>query len=108
MKNTNARAYMKLIMITRGSSDDKCSSYSNSSRGNTTPKAVDGVLQQLKDKLAEADLFEALENKLIHGYGIKSLMKKLNIPNSPNDVVNFVVHLDLSSSRFCKFPEDDT
>lgn len=61
------------------------------SKGNTAPEIVDGVLQQLKVKLGEVDLFEALEKDFIHGYGIKALLKKFGIPDAPSKVVDFVV-----------------
>lgn len=54
-------AYMKLLISTRGSSVEKCSSSSTISEGNTSIETVDGVLRQLKTKLVEVDLFEALE-----------------------------------------------
>lgn len=82
---------MKLMMITRGSLIDKCSSFLTVSGGNTSLEIVDGILQQLKAKLTEPDLFETLEKNFIHGYVIKSLLKKLDFLDVPNDVVNFVV-----------------
>ncbi|CAK8560350.1 unnamed protein product [Lathyrus sativus] len=91
MKKTNPLARLKLMISTRGSSTDKCSSSSTISGGSTPLETVDGVLQQLKVKLAEADLFEALEKNFVHGYGIKSLLKKLDVPNASSAAVNFVV-----------------
>lgn len=94
MKKTNQRSYLKLMMSTIGNSTDKCSSSSTVSGGNTLLETVDGIIQQLKSKLVEDDLFEALEQKFIHSYGIKSLLKKLDVLDAPNDVANFVVAFD--------------
>lgn len=91
MKKTNPRAYLKLMMNTRHSSIDKCSSTSRVSRGNTPLQIINGILQQLKTKLVEVNLFETLEQNFIQGYEIKSLLKKLDVPDTHSNVIIFVV-----------------
>lgn len=78
-------------MSTKGISTDKCSSSLTISRGKIPPETINRVLYKLKYNLAEANQFEALEKKFIHRYGIKSLLKKLDVPNTPSDVVSFFV-----------------
>lgn len=78
-------------MGTRGSPTDKCSSSSIIYGGNTSLETIDRVLQQLKPKLTEADLFEVLGQSFLHGYGINSLLDKHDVPDAPTDVVNFVI-----------------
>lgn len=51
MKKTNPLAYHKLMMSTRGSLTDTCSSSSIVFGGNTSTETLNGVLQQLKAKL---------------------------------------------------------
>lgn len=60
MKNTNPRAYVKLMMSTKGNSTDKCSCSSTASERNIALENFNEVLNQLKDKLEEVDLFEVL------------------------------------------------
>lgn len=78
-------------MSTKGSSTDKCSSSSTLFRGNTALETVNEFLQQLKAKHGEVNLFKALGNDFIYVYGIKSLLKKLDIPDALSEVVDFVV-----------------
>lgn len=36
-------------------------------------------------------MFELLEQNFLHGYGIKSLLKKLDVADAPNVAVNFLM-----------------
>lgn len=67
MNKTKPQAYLKLMMSTKGSSTNKCSSSLTVSEGNIPLEDVDKILQQLKTKLIEVELFETLENNFIQG-----------------------------------------
>lgn len=81
---------MKVVLSSKGSSTDKCSSSSTVSGESNGHKTNDEVLKQLKDKLGGVSLFEALEKDFIYGYNIKTLLKKLDIPDAPSEVVDFL------------------
>lgn len=91
LNKTNHRAYMKMVLSSKGSSTYRCSSYSVVSRGNNGLETVDEVLKQLKDQLGGTNISEALEKDFIYNYGIKTLLKKLDVLDAPSEVVDFLV-----------------
>lgn len=80
-----------MVLSSKGSSTDRCSSSSTVSGGNNGRETVDEILKKLKAQLGGANIFEALEKYFIYGYGIKMLLKKLDVPNTPSEVVDFLV-----------------
>lgn len=91
LKKTYLRAYMKMVLSSNGSFTYRCSSSSTISWVNNGPETVDDVLKTLKVQLGGTNIFEALEKDFIYGYGIKTLLKKLNVPDAPSEVVDFLV-----------------
>lgn len=82
---------MKMMLSSKGSSIDQSSSSPTLFGGNNGPETVDQILKQLKARHGGANLFEALEKDFTYGYEIKTLLKKLDIPDSPGEVVDFLV-----------------
>lgn len=95
LKKTNLRAYMKMVLSNKCSLTDKCLSSSTVSGGNTGPETIDGIFHQLKSQLSGVDLFDALRKDFLYGYGIKSLLKKLDVLYASNKVVDFIVSFGL-------------
>ena len=91
LKKNNPRAYMNMVLRSKGSSIDQSSSSPTVSGGNNGPETVDQILKQLKARHWGANLFEALEKYFIYGYGIKASLKKLDVPDTPSEVVDFLV-----------------
>lgn len=91
LKKTNLRAYMKMVLSSKGSSTDKCSSSSTVFWGNIGPETLDGIFHQLKTQLSGVDLSDALGKYFLYGYVIKPLLKKLDVPDATGEVVDFVV-----------------
>lgn len=83
---------MKMVLSSKGSSIDRCSSSSTVSGGNNGPETISEVLKQLKVQLGRVNLFEALDTYFTYGYGIKILLKKFDVFDSPNEVVNFLLN----------------
>lgn len=82
---------MKMVMSTKGSSTDICSSSSTVSGGATGSKPLAETLKQLMDLIVDVDLFEALDKDFIYGYSIKTLLNKLDVSDASIEVVYFLV-----------------
>lgn len=91
LERTNPRAYMKMVLSSKGISIGRGSSSSIVSGGNNIPETVDKVLRQLKVHLEGNNIFKALEKDFIYDYDIKTLLKKLDVRNAPSEVFDFMV-----------------
>lgn len=82
---------MKMVLSSKGGSIGRYSSSSTISRGNNRPETIEEVLKQMKVQLGGTNIFEALEKDFIYGYDIKTLLKKLDVPDAPSEVVKATV-----------------
>lgn len=51
-------------------------------------------VQQLKAKVSEVDLFQSIEDNHVVVNDIKTLLKQLNSPNSPDYIVSFILKFE--------------
>lgn len=79
-------------MLSRnGSSTDRCSSSLTIFGGTDRPETVDKILKLLKTLVGWINFFEVLEKDFIYGHNIKVQLKKLDVPDVPIEVVDFLV-----------------
>ena len=80
-----------MMLRSHDSSIDRCFISSNVSGGATGPEPIAETLKQLKTLVEDVNLIEILEKDFIYGYSIKTLMKKMDVPDAPAEVVDFFV-----------------
>lgn len=61
------------------------------SSGTSGPEFLDSILKQLKTLVGDVDLFAALERNFTYGCSIKTLLKKLDVPDAPAEIVDLLV-----------------
>lgn len=85
--------YLKDIINSRGSLSEKSPSTSIVSGGQTTSQYDSEVLQKLKEKAFDIDLIQFLENDIVASYGIKELLKQIDVVHASPEVACLVMDL---------------
>lgn len=65
------------------------------SRGQTTSQSGREVLQKLKEKAFETDMIQLLENDTSSSYGIKDLLKQIDVVHASLEVTDLVMDLGM-------------
>lgn len=95
LKKNKPTKYLKVIMSARGSSSDKCSSSSTVSGSQSTNKPTDELLKKIKEKAFDVNLLQVLQNNPTACFGIKDLLKQVDILTTPPEIVDIVMELGL-------------
>lgn len=90
VRKDDPRAYMRMMLMSYDSSTNKCFSSSTVSDSAIGPEPISKTLKQLNALVEDVNLFKVLENNFIYGYNIKTLIKKLDVPDAPTEVVDFL------------------
>lgn len=95
LKRSNPLEYMKAIISVRSSSLEKSPSTSTMSGGPTTSQSKSEVLQKLMEKAFEVDLIQILENDTFTSFGIKYLLKQIDLVHASSEIADLVMDLGL-------------
>lgn len=95
LKLSNPLEYIKDIISSTSSLSEKSPSTSIVSRGPTTSQSGSEVLQKHKEKAFDIDLIQLLENDTSDFFGIKDLLKQINVVHASSDIVDLVMDLGL-------------
>lgn len=87
--------YLKEIISARGSSNEKYSSFSTVSGGRSKSKSSENLLKKIKEKVFDVDLLKVMENDPSAFFGIKDLLKSVDILNTSSEVVDIIMDLGL-------------
>lgn len=87
--------YLKAIISAKGSSSKKNPSTSIVSGGQATSNSGDEVLQKLKEKAFDTDLIQFLESDTSASYGIKDLLKQVDVAHGSLEVTDLAMDLGL-------------
>lgn len=91
LKKSKPSEYLKAIINARGSSTEKSPSTSSMSGGQSTSKSGDKLLLKIKEKAFDVDLFHLLENETTTFFGIKDLLKQVDILNASPEVADVIM-----------------
>lgn len=86
---------MKDVISARGGSSEKSLSSSTVSGGQTVSKSGGKVLQKLKQKAFDTDIIQLLESDTSAPYGIKDLLKQIDIMHASPEVTDLIMDLGL-------------
>lgn len=92
-KKRKPSEYLKAMMGARVSSIEKASSSSTASGSCSTVETTDQLLQQIREQAFDVYLIQVLEGNLNASYGIKNLLKKVDILRISPEATNFKVEL---------------
>lgn len=95
LKDNKPFEYLKLMMTARGRSINNCSNSSTTSGGHSHVETTDKLLQNIKEKYFDVDMIEALENDTSACYGIKNLLKQVDILRSPPEFAEVIIELGI-------------
>lgn len=87
--------YLKAIISVRGGSTEKILSTSTTSDGQSTNKSDDELLLKIKENAFDVDLFQLLESDTITCFGIKYLLKQVDVLNTSPEVADVIMDLGL-------------
>lgn len=87
--------YLKAIISERGSSTEKIPSTSTVSGTQSTSKSGDELLLKIKEKAFDIDLFQLLEKDTTICFGIKDLLKQVDVLNASPEVADVIMDLGL-------------
>ena len=95
------------MMSTRASSTDRGSSFSTASGAHSAIEPVDQLLLRIKEKYVEVKLIQFLETNIHVCYGIKDLLKKVDILTTPPEITNVIIELgflidEVTADLLCK------
>lgn len=86
--------HLKLMTDGQSLSMENSTGYSTTHGNEPSCEPVEARFQQLKYKLLKGYSFQAIEDNFVIVYGIKSLVKKLNLPIAPHVVVGFILEFE--------------
>ncbi|XP_050915494.1 uncharacterized protein LOC127130548 [Lathyrus oleraceus] len=95
LKRGKPAEYLKAIISARGGSNDKCSSSSIVSGGRYVSESADDLLKKIKEKAFDVDLLQVLENDPSACFGIKNLLKQVDILTNSLEVTDVIMELGL-------------
>lgn len=81
-------------MSSQGISIEKSPSFSNASESEPSRNPFVALIQKLKMKFVNVNLFQTIEGNLVVVYEIKALLKQLHNPDSPDSIVDFILEFE--------------
>lgn len=93
LKNNNLDEYLKAMMRTQAISIEKGSSSWTASGSRSTIETAGQLLQQIREQAFNVNMIQVLGGNLNSSYGIKNMLKKVDILNISPEDVDFVVEL---------------
>lgn len=93
MKKNKLAEYLKAIMSAQASSTEKISSSSTASGSRSTVEPADQLLQWIKEQAFDVNLTQVMERNINSSYGIKDMLKKVDILSFSPEAADFVVEL---------------
>ena len=102
LKKSDPLKYVDLMMALRDSSLDKSASGTSTQSGASASEAsYDELLQQVKEAVFEADLFEVLKTDVTARFGVKKLINRINITACPANVGEVLIDIQNLIDQIC-------
>lgn len=95
LKWSKPAEYLKEIISARGSSNEKYSSSSTVFGGRSKSESAHNLLKKIKEKSFDVDLLEVLESDPSACFGIKDLLKRVDILNISPEVADIITDIGL-------------
>lgn len=95
LKQDNPLAYLRSIISARESSTDKSVSILTTSGDKSPSDPCNALLQKLKAKIFDVDLFQLLENNNLASYELKNLLKQAEQMDTFPEVSAIVIELGI-------------
>lgn len=80
-----------MLMGNQGISVEKSPNYSTTSGNEPSSNSSGALVQQLKAKVFDTELFQTLKENHVVVYDINTLLNQLNSLDSPNAIVGFIL-----------------